>query len=252
MNFNNAEPFATDEAESHLRQDCPGLLLEDERVRMAFKAIRDKFYFTSHRILVEDKHGITGKRTEYKSCPYHSVKAFSVETSGSFDTDSELKVGSVQLNSLHYSFTILSLMLQIYAGSLDISIDFDKKKVDVFNIQKFLSFHVFGAASIEEMLAFEAPTLYKTETGSDGGKSGRLLDYVTGDSVRLDEATVEGQLAEVEALVPNERVKLAYKCGRDMVICTSKRMLYIDTQGISGKRVGEHSIATCILKSFIS
>ena len=92
MNFNNAEPIAADEAENKLRQDCPGLLLEDEHVRMSFKAIRDKFYFTSHRILVKDKHGITGKRTEYKSMPYHSVKAFSVETSGSFDADSELKV----------------------------------------------------------------------------------------------------------------------------------------------------------------
>ena len=95
MNFNNAEPIDTNEAESKLRQDCPGLFLEDEQVRMAFKAIRDKFYFTSHRILVKDKHGITGKRTEYKSMPYHSVKGFSVETSGSFDSDSELKVGSV-------------------------------------------------------------------------------------------------------------------------------------------------------------
>ena len=95
MNFNNAEPIDTDEAESKLRQDCPGLFLENEKVRMAFKAIRDKFYFTSHRILVKDKHGITGKRTEYKSMPYHSVKAFSIETSGSFDADSELKVVSV-------------------------------------------------------------------------------------------------------------------------------------------------------------
>ena len=95
MNFNNAEPIGTDEAEGKLRQDCPGLLLKDERVRMAFKAIRDKFFFTSHRILVKDKQGITGKRTEYKSMPYHSVKGFSVETSGSFDADSELKVGSV-------------------------------------------------------------------------------------------------------------------------------------------------------------
>ena len=94
MNFNNAEPFPIDDAAGHLKEDCPGLLLEDERVCMAFKAIRDKFYFTTHRVLVEDKHGITGKRTEYKSCPYHSVKAFSVETSGSMDADSELKVSS--------------------------------------------------------------------------------------------------------------------------------------------------------------
>ena len=131
-------------------------------------------------------------------------------------------------------------MIQVYAGGLDISVDFDKEKVDIFNIQKFLSFQVFGATTEEEMLSYEAPTPYKTETGSDGGKSGRLLDYLCGDSVRVDEATVQGQLNEVEALVPNECVKLAYKCGRDMVICTSKRILYIDTQGISGKRVCEH------------
>ena len=105
MGFNNAEPISKEEAESHLKEDCPGLLLQDERVEMGFKATRDKYYFTTHRVLIEDKHGITGKRTEYKSCPYHSIKAFSVETSGSFDSDVELKV---------------------YGGSLDLSIDKQK------------------------------------------------------------------------------------------------------------------------------
>ena len=133
-----------------------------------------------------------------------------------------------------------------------VSVDFDKEKVNVFKIQKFLSFHVFGATTIEEMLAFEAPTPYKTETESDGGKSGRLLDYLGGDNVRVDEASVQAQLAEVEALVPGEQVKLAYKCGRDMVICTSKRMLYIDTQGFSGKKVGEHIRTMWVLQSVIA
>ena len=122
---------------------------------------------------------------------------------------------------------------------MDISVDFDKSKVNVFNIQKFLSFHVFGATTIDEMVAFEAPTPYKSETGSDGGKAGRFMDYIGGDNVRVDEETVEAQLADLEVLVQGERVRLAYKCGRDMVICTSKRMLYIDTQGFSGKRVGK-------------
>ena len=54
--------------------DCPGLLLSDEVVHLAFKAVRDKFFFTSHRILVQDKQGITGKRAEYKSLPYASIK----------------------------------------------------------------------------------------------------------------------------------------------------------------------------------
>ena len=60
MNFNNAEPIDSKDVEKDLRDDCPGLLLQDERIDMAFKAIRDKFFFTSHRILIRDKHGITG------------------------------------------------------------------------------------------------------------------------------------------------------------------------------------------------
>ena len=53
--------------------------------------------------------------------------------------------------------------------------------------------------------------------------------------MRLDENVVEAELANIGALIQNEKVKLAYKCGRDSVICTSKRMLYLDCQGISGK-----------------
>ena len=78
MVFNNANPIDVGEAVAKLKEDCPGLFLEpDETVHMAFKTTRDKYFFTSHRILVRDKHGITGKRTEYKSCPYHSIKVTS-------------------------------------------------------------------------------------------------------------------------------------------------------------------------------
>ena len=62
MNFNNAEPYSVEEATQKLTSDCPGLLIQDERIDMAFKSIRDKFFFTTHRILVKDKHGITGKK----------------------------------------------------------------------------------------------------------------------------------------------------------------------------------------------
>ena len=61
MNFNNAEPIEAKDAEKDLKKDYPGLLLQDERIDLAFKATRDKFFFTSHRILIRDKHGITGK-----------------------------------------------------------------------------------------------------------------------------------------------------------------------------------------------
>ena len=109
-----------------------------------------------HEAICNSLQNFPGKRKEYQSCPYHSIKAFSAETAGSMDSDVELKV---------------------YGAGLDISIDFDKKKVDVFNIQKFLSFHVFGATSVEEMVAFEAPSPYKSETESDGGKSIFFIYY---------------------------------------------------------------------------
>merc|ERR1712038_1859505 len=211
-----------------LREECPGLLLQNEQIDLAFKAIRDKFFFTSHRILIEDKHGITGKRTEYKSCPYHSIEAFSVETSGSFDSDVELKV---------------------YGGSLDMSIDFDKEKVNIFDIQKYLSGHIF-VDSVEELLAYNATNPQKTFTGNQGGSSAKLMDYLAGDSIKLDESVVESELNAIGALVPNEKIKLAYKCGRDMVICTSKRMLYVDTQGFSGKRIEYLSMRYSCIKGY--
>ena len=49
MNINNAEPIPREEAQAELKETCPGLLLRGERVDMAFKAMRDKYYFTSHR-----------------------------------------------------------------------------------------------------------------------------------------------------------------------------------------------------------
>ena len=55
--------------------------------------------------------------------------------------------------------------LKVYGAGLDISIDFDKKKVDIFNIQKYLSGHVF-ADSINDLLAYEAPSPYVNQNQS--------------------------------------------------------------------------------------
>jgi hypothetical protein len=46
--------------------------------------------FTSKRVVLVDKQGITGKKREYYSIPYRHIYEFSVETSGHFDMDSEL------------------------------------------------------------------------------------------------------------------------------------------------------------------
>ncbi|MGX1251472.1 hypothetical protein RKD48_003983 [Streptomyces ambofaciens] len=54
--------------------------------------IRDTILFTDRRLILVDKQGITGKKTEYHSIPYRSITHFAVETAGHFDLDAELKI----------------------------------------------------------------------------------------------------------------------------------------------------------------
>ncbi|MCS0635063.1 PH domain-containing protein [Streptomyces sp. LP05-1] len=74
------------------QQDYARLLGQDERVYAAYQLIRDTILFTDRRLLLVDKQGITGKKTEYHSVPYRSITHFAVETAGTFDLDAELKI----------------------------------------------------------------------------------------------------------------------------------------------------------------
>lgn len=70
-----------------------GLLLSgSERIEKAYKLIRDVFIFTNRRLILVDKQGLTGKKTEYHSIPYKNITHFSIETAGHFDMDAELKI----------------------------------------------------------------------------------------------------------------------------------------------------------------
>ena len=68
------------------------ILIPGERVEHAYKLVRDLIVFTDKRLLLVDKQGVTGKKTEYHSVPYAKISHFSVETAGTLDMDSELKV----------------------------------------------------------------------------------------------------------------------------------------------------------------
>lgn len=75
-----------------VQEELSPILGDSERVERAFKAIRDMYVFTSGRLILIDKQGLTGKKVEYLSIPYKSISTFSVETAGHFDMDSELKM----------------------------------------------------------------------------------------------------------------------------------------------------------------
>lgn len=99
------------------------LLIEEEEIELGFKLIRDTFIFTNKRLILVDKQGLTGSKTEYKSISYKSITRFSVETAGTFDLDAELKiwVSSELQPSITKQFN---------------------KSVNVYDVQKVLAHHV--------------------------------------------------------------------------------------------------------------
>jgi hypothetical protein len=68
------------------------LLSPGETVRNSYAVIRDLMVFTTKRLIMVDKQGVTGKKREYLSLPYRSIERFSMETTGHFDLDAELKI----------------------------------------------------------------------------------------------------------------------------------------------------------------
>lgn len=86
--FGNAHTIDSGTAQ----QDYGRLLGNGEQVHGAYQLIRDTILLTDRRLILVDKQGITGKKTEYHSVPYRSITHFSVETAGTFELDAELKI----------------------------------------------------------------------------------------------------------------------------------------------------------------
>lgn len=68
------------------------ILIAGEEIINCFQSIRDGVVFTNKRIITINIQGITGKKRDFTSLPYNKIQAFSVETAGAFDLDSELEL----------------------------------------------------------------------------------------------------------------------------------------------------------------
>ncbi|MGG1658981.1 PH domain-containing protein [Brevibacillus sp. NRS-1366] len=67
-----------------------------------------------------------------------------------------------------------------------------------------------------------------------------LFDGLMGNASEVSIAEVQREIGKI--LANNERVEKAYKLIRDMFIFTDKRLILIDKQGLTGKKVEFHSI----------
>lgn len=110
---------------SDLTREYGRLLAEGETIDVGFKIFRDVFMFTNKRMILVDKQGLTGRKIEYMSVVYKSISRFSIETTGEFDLDAELKIwiSSEIKPSIERKFN---------------------KSVNIYELQTVLAKHVFG------------------------------------------------------------------------------------------------------------
>ncbi|MBY5991862.1 PH domain-containing protein [Ferrimonas balearica] len=76
-----------------------------------------------------------------------------------------------------------------------------------------------------------------------------LLDGLLGNASEVDLDELHNELAPI--LASDETLKLAYKVIRDLFIFTNKRLLLIDKQGVTGKKVEYHSIPFKAITHFL-
>lgn len=67
-----------------------------------------------------------------------------------------------------------------------------------------------------------------------------LLSGILGNASEVDVDSLREEFSPIMA--DNESIEMAYKEIRDMYIFTNKRLILIDKQGITGKKVDYHSI----------
>ena len=79
----------------------------------AYKGIRDYVVFTDKRVIAVNVQGVTGKKRDYTSLPYATISAYSVETSGVGDMDSELELWYSGLGKVRFEFTGRSDIVRI-------------------------------------------------------------------------------------------------------------------------------------------
>ncbi|MBO5651894.1 PH domain-containing protein [Selenomonas ruminantium] len=90
-----------------VKKDYGKLLGKNEQVIQAYKWVRDLLIFTDYRLILVDIQGATGKKVDYHSIPYKSIRHFAVESTGHFDLEAELKIWVAGLGAepLVYTFS---------------------------------------------------------------------------------------------------------------------------------------------------
>lgn len=89
------------------------MFVDGEIIIGTFQGIRDGVVFTNKRIITINVQGITGKKKDFTSLPYSKIQAYSVETAGVLDLDSELELWFSGLGRIKLEFIASANVAQI-------------------------------------------------------------------------------------------------------------------------------------------
>lgn len=89
------------------------MFVPGEEIIQTFQSVRDGIVFTTKRIFAINVQGITGKKKDFTSLPYSKIQAFSVETAGVLDLDSELELWFSGMGQVKFEFVASANVSQI-------------------------------------------------------------------------------------------------------------------------------------------
>jgi len=203
---NNAAEINPKEAASKLT----GVLQPEETVLKAFKTRRDMNLLTTTRVLIVDVQGWSGKKVEYRSLPYTSIGAFGVESAGALDADAEFKL-----------YTVMT-----WPTMTRVEQDLRKGTSNLAEIQALLCNRILGSQLPDKgSLQPSAPA----QGAEPAAKKGNVLDWLGSNARKISAADAEARLStNPPILQKGEKVRLAYKVGKDTVMFTTDRILVVD------------------------
>jgi hypothetical protein len=67
-----------------------------------------------------------------------------------------------------------------------------------------------------------------------------LLDGLLGNASEIDPPKIQAEFERI--LAPGENVEHAYQVIRDLLVFTDKRLVLVDKQGVTGRKVEYHSL----------
>ncbi|NFA44605.1 PH domain-containing protein [Clostridium botulinum] len=125
IDFNNGALFKLKKTSNDdISKQIEPLLISGEIIISTYKTIRDYVVFTSKRVIAINVQGITGAKKDYTSLPYSKIQAYSIETAGTFDLDSELEMYFSGLGKVKFDFKGSSDIIKIEAVNIFVYSDF--------------------------------------------------------------------------------------------------------------------------------